>query len=184
LCRKAAVRLNRPGGNVTGSAILTAELVLKQLQVPHELMPNASRFGVLADPASLPTQSILGNLPAAARVLGLQLSIVNARTDSDLENAFVTFSQERVDAILVVSSALYNRRIKQLATLATSHALPAMCPYPEYAMAGGLMSYGSTFGYFYHQAGLYTGRILKGEKPADLAVEQTTRIKLTLWSGF
>ena len=127
-------------------------------------------FGVLADPAFPATQSIIADLQAAARTLGLQLVVVNARTDSDLETAFATFSQQRVGAVLVGTSTFYNRRMEQLAALAARHALPAIFPYREFALAGGLMSYGSSLGYVYHQAGIYTGRILKGEKPADLPV--------------
>ena len=105
---------------------------------------------------------------------------MNASTDSDLETAFVTFSQHHVGAVLVINGALFNRRPEQLAALAAHYALPAMFPYREYALAGGLMSYGSSFDYGYHQTGIYTGRILKGEKPADLPVEQAAKIELTL----
>ena len=115
-----------------------------------------------------------------ARALGLQLVVVNAATDSDLETAFATFSQQRVVAVLTGSGTFYNRRIEQLAALAARHALPAIFPYREYALAGGLMSYGSSLGYVYHQAGIYTGRILKGEKPADLPVEQAVKIELII----
>ena len=162
--------LNRPGANLTGIAILAAELAPKRLQLLRELIPNAALFGVLADPAFPATQSIIADLQAAARTLGLQLVVVNARTDSDLETAFATFSQQRVGAVLVGNSTFYNRRTEQLAALAARHALPAIFPYREFALAGGLMSYGSSLGYSYHQVGIYTGRILKGEKPADLPV--------------
>ena len=137
-------------------------------------------FGVLADPAFPATQSIIADLQAAARTLGLQLVVVNARTDSDLETAFATFSQQRVGAVLVGDSTFYSRRMEQLAALAARHALPAIFPFREYALAGGLMSYGSSLGYAYHQAGIYTGRILKGEKPADLPVQQVTKIELVI----
>ena len=172
--------LNRPGANLTGNAILAAELAPKQLQLLRELIPNAAVFGVLSDPAFPATQSIIADLQAAARTLGLQLVVVNARTDSDLETAFATFSQQRVGAVLVGTSAFYNRRMEQLAALAARHALPAIFPYREFALAGGLMSYGSSLGYAFHQAGIYTGRILKGEKPADLPVEQATKIELVI----
>jgi putative ABC transport system substrate-binding protein len=107
--------LNRPGGNLTGSAILTAELTPKQLQLLHDLIPNAARFGVLADPAFPPIQSIITDLQAAARTLGRQLVVANARTGSDLETAFTTFSQQRVDAVLVSDSTFYARRMEQIA---------------------------------------------------------------------
>jgi putative tryptophan/tyrosine transport system substrate-binding protein len=150
------------------------------LQLLREVMPNASRFGVLADPASANTQSAITDLQAAARALGRQLVTVNARTESDLETAFATFSQQHVGAVLVGSSAYFNRRPEQLAALAARHALPAIYLVREFVLAGGLMSYGTSLGYGYHLAGVYTGRILKGEKPADMPVEQAVKIELTI----
>ena len=173
--------LNRPGANVTGSTSLVAELAPKRLQLLRQLIPSAAAFGVLADPATPAIQSIIAELKAAARTLGLQLIIVNARTDSDLETAFTTFSQQRVGAVLIGNSPFYNQRTAQLAALAARHALPAILPYREYAMAGGLMSYGTDIGYAFHQAGIYAGRILKGEKPADLPVEQVVKVELVIY---
>jgi putative tryptophan/tyrosine transport system substrate-binding protein len=172
--------LSRPGANLTGSAILQAELAPKQLQLLHELIPNAALFGVLADPASPTTQFIITDLQAAAPALGLQLAVVDAGTDSDLEPAFASFSQQRVGAVLVGSSAFFNRRSEQLAALAARHALPAIYPFREFVLAGGLMSYGSSLGYGFRQVGIYTGRILKGEKPADLPVQQVTKTDLVI----
>jgi putative tryptophan/tyrosine transport system substrate-binding protein len=106
--------------------------------------------------------------------------VVDARADSDLETAFASFSRQGVGAILVGNSTFYNRHPEQIAALAARHALPAIFPFREYALAGGLMSYGASIGYAYHQAGVYTGRILKGEKPADLPVQQVTKIELTI----
>jgi putative ABC transport system substrate-binding protein len=174
------VSLNRPGANLTGIAGLTVELGPKQLQLLRELLPNAGRFGVLADPADPTTQSFITDLQAAARTLGLQVVVVSARTDNDLEPAFATFSQQRVGAVLFGNSTFLNRRMEQLAALAAGHALPSIFPLRDYAEAGGLMSYGSSLGYLFHQAGIYTGRILKGEKPADLPVQQITKIELTI----
>ena len=131
--------LNRPGGNVTGHTLLSGELAPKQLQLLREVIPNASLFGVLADPAAPFTQFIITDLQAAARTLGLQLIIVYARTDSDLETAFATFSQQ-VGAVVVNGSPFFNRRAEQLASLAARHALPAIFPFRAYALAGGLMS--------------------------------------------
>jgi putative ABC transport system substrate-binding protein len=150
------------------------------LQLLRELVPNAAAFGVLADPGSATTQSAVAALQAAARTLGLQLIVVYARTDSDLEPAFATLSQKRAGAVLVNPSTLYTRRTEQLAALAARHALPAMFPYREYAVAGGLMSYGGSISYMMRQAGIYIGRILKGEKPADLPVEQAVKIELVI----
>jgi putative ABC transport system substrate-binding protein len=172
--------LNRPGANVTGIASLNAELAPKRLQLLHDLLPNAARFGVLADPAYPATQSVIADLQAAARTLGLQLIVVNASTDRDLETAFGSFSQRNVGAVLVINSTLYNRRTEQLAALAVRHALPAIFPLREYAIAGGLMSYGGSTGDTFHQVGILTGRILKGEKPADLPVQQITKIDLVI----
>jgi putative ABC transport system substrate-binding protein len=172
--------LNRPGGNLTGTAGLTGELAPKRLQLLHELLPNAALFGVLVDPAFSTTQSDIADLQAAARTLGLQLVIVNASTDSDLEPAFASLSQQPVGAVLVSLSTLYTRSTERLAALAARHALPAIYPFREYALAGGLMSYGSSLGFYWHQSGIYTGRILKGEKPADLPVQQITKIDLVI----
>jgi putative ABC transport system substrate-binding protein len=143
--------LNRPGANVTGHAELTGELAPKQLQLLRQLIPAAVVFGVLVDPAFPPTPSIITDLQTASRTLGLQLVVVNARTDSDLETAFETFSQRRVGAVFVSVSTFYVRRTEQLAALAARHALPAIYPYREHALAGGLMSYGISIHYFYHQ---------------------------------
>jgi putative ABC transport system substrate-binding protein len=132
--------LNRPEANLTGNGILQTELGPKRSQLLRELIPNAPLFGVLADPVVPSAHSIITDLQAAARTPGLQLVVVNARTASDLEVAFATFSQQRVGAILVANSAFYNRRTEQLALLAARHALPAMFAFREYALAGGLMS--------------------------------------------
>jgi putative ABC transport system substrate-binding protein len=172
--------LNRPGANLTGIANLSAELMPKQLQLLRELTPNIAVIGVLADPGFPTTLSAVAELQAAARTLGLKLIVVYARTESDLEPAFATFSQQYVGGVLVTNSTLYNRRTEQLAALAVRHAMPAIFPFREYALAGGLVSYGSSLGYFYHQVGIYTGRILKGEKPADLPVQQATKLDLTI----
>jgi len=173
--------LNRPGANVTGTTYLAAELAPKRLQLLRDLIPNATLFGVLADPSIRGVQSLIASLQVAARTLGLRLLIVNARTDSDLETAFATFSQQRVDAVMNgSSSAFYNLHIELLAELAARHALPTIYSDREFGRAGGLMSYGSSRSYAFHQAGIYTGRILKGEKPADLPVEQATKIELVI----
>jgi putative ABC transport system substrate-binding protein len=165
--------INRPGANVTGVATLQAELAPKRLQLLRDLIPNAARFGVLMEPVGPNTQSFIANLQAAARTLGLQLVVANVRTESNCETAFATFSQQHVGAVLV-----YTR--PQLAALVGRHALPAMFLSRQYALAGGLMSYGGSVDYILHQTGIYTGRILKGEKPADLPVEQVTKLELVI----
>jgi len=173
--------LNRPGANLTGIANLAVELAPKRLQLLRQLIPNATLFGVLSDPANPGSQSTIADLQAAAPILGLQqLVVANARTESDLETAFTTFSQQRVGAVLVVNVTFFNRRIEQLVALAARHALPAIFPFREYGLAGGLISYGTSIGYLYHQAGLYAGRILNGDKPADLPVQLITKIELII----
>ena len=171
--------LNRPGANLTGTVNLTVELGPKQLQLLHELLPHAAAFGVLVDPGQ-PIQASIEDLQAAARTLGVQLVITRARTEGDLEPAFAGFSEHRVGAVLVSPSTLYGTRPEQLASLAARHALPAIFVNREFALAGGLMSYGSSLRNDFHQAGIYTGRILKGEKPADLPVERATKIELVI----
>jgi putative ABC transport system substrate-binding protein len=172
--------LNRPGANLTGNTILETEMAPKRLQLLHELIPNAAVFGVLADPTFSTTASMITSLQASARALGLQLIVLNASTDRDLEPAFAAFSQQHVGAVLVGISNFYSRHVEQLAALAARHGLPAVFPFREFALVGGLMSYGSSLSYSYRQVGLYTGRILKGEKPADLPVEQAVKIELIL----
>src|SRR6516162_5830645 len=172
--------LNRPGANLTGIANLAAELAPKRLQLLRQVIPNSAEFGVLADPTFPATPSIIADLQSAARTLGLELIIENTRTYSDLETAFATFSRQRIGAVLVSNGNFLSRHTEQLVALAGSHVLPAIYPYREFAVVGGLMSYGSSIGYYYHQAGIYAGRILKGEKPADLPVQQITKIELVI----
>ena len=165
---------------MSGGLNLGAQLAPKQLQLLREIIPNASRFGVLADPGSATTQSYIAELQAAARALDRQLVIVNGRTESDLEMAFASFSQQHVGAVLVGNGAYFNRRPEQIAALAARHTLPAIYQFREFVLAGGLMSYGVSVHYSYRLVGIYTGRILKGEKPADMPVEQATKIELTI----
>jgi putative ABC transport system substrate-binding protein len=173
--------LNRPGANLTGSANLAVELAPKRLQLVHNLIPNSALFGVLVDPANPGSQSTIADLQAAAPLLGLQqLVVAIARTESDLETGFASFSQQRVGAILVGNGTFFNRRIEQLVTLAARYRVPAIFPFREYALAGGLMSYGASIGYLYHQAGLYAGRILNGDKPGDLPVQLITKIEMMI----
>jgi putative ABC transport system substrate-binding protein len=172
--------LNRPGANLTGSTGLEAELEPKRLQLLRELSPTSARFGVLADPAYPPTKAIITALHVAALTLGRQLLVVNARTESDLETAFATLSQQQVGGVLVLSGNFFNRHTEQVTALAARLARPAIFPFREYALVGGLMSYGTSLGYAYHQAGIYAGRILKGEKPAGLPVQQATKLDLII----
>jgi putative ABC transport system substrate-binding protein len=169
------------GSGLEAAGICAGGLVVILALAPvRELLPNAARFGVLADPANVDIQFFIADLEVAARTPGLQLVVVNASTDSDLEPAFATFSQQHVGAVLVGHSAFYSRRMEQLAALAARHALPAIYTLREYALAGGLISYGSGQGYFYHQLGIYAGRILKGEKLTDLSVQRITKTDLVI----
>jgi putative ABC transport system substrate-binding protein len=174
------VSLNRPGANLTGITNLYSELAPKRLQLLRELIPNAAAFGVLADPSFPDIQSQIADLQAAAHTLGLLLVVVNTRTDSDLGTAFATLSQQHVGAVLITNSTFFGRRREQLPALAARHALPAIYQLREFVLAGGLMSYGTSLGHSYHEVGVYTGRILKGEKPADLPVQQNTKIDLVI----
>jgi putative ABC transport system substrate-binding protein len=150
------------------------------LQLLRELIPSAAVFGVLADPSFPDIQSQIADLQAAARTMGLQLTVAYAGTDSDLETAFATLSQQHVGAVLVTNSTFLGRRTEQLAALPARYALPAIFVVREFVLAGGLISYGSSTDYSYHQVGIYTGRILKGDKPADLPVQQATKLELVI----
>jgi putative ABC transport system substrate-binding protein len=154
VARGLVAGLNRPSANLTGFSTFTAELSPKRLQLLRELMPKVVRFGVLADPASPNSQSVIADLQLGARNLGLQLVIVSARTDSDLETAFATFSQQHVGGVLVGTGTFFSQQMDQLTALAARHALPAIYTYSDYALAGGLMSYGSSLSYLYHQTGI------------------------------
>jgi putative tryptophan/tyrosine transport system substrate-binding protein len=151
------------------------------LQLLHEVIPDASVFGTLASASqTVVTQSTMTDLQAAARALGLQLIVANVGNDTELDAAFATFSQQRVRGVMVSNGPFQNRRIDRIAALSVRHALPAIFPYREFTLAGGLMSYGSSFTYTARQLGIYTGRILKGEKPADLPVQQNTKIEFVI----
>jgi putative tryptophan/tyrosine transport system substrate-binding protein len=173
-------QLTEFGGEILPREQQTPQAAAMQRADAEKWWPIIKAFGTLADPTFPDTQSVIADLQAAARILGVQLVVVNARTDGDLETAFATFSQQRVGAVLIGTSNFYRGRTEQLAALAARHALPTIYTFREYVLAGGLMSYGFGLGNGFHQAGIYTGRILRGEKPGDLPVEQTTRIELTL----
>ena len=171
---------NRPGGNVTGVSFLVNELESKRLQLLHELAPAATLIGVLVNPTAPNSQTEMSDVQAAARVLGLRLHVENASSEREIDAAFASFVQQRVDALFVASEAFYNVRRDQLAALAARHALPASYGVREIVAAGGLMSYGTSLIDSYRQVGVYTGRILKGEKPADLPVMQPTKFEFAI----
>jgi len=172
--------LNRPGGNVTGVTFVTAELGAKQLGLLHELQPGAVRVGVLVDPNFAPTQSFVSDVQAAALSIGKQIEVVEAPTGRDIDTAFARLAQKSIDALLVGPGPLLVNRRLQLATLAAYHRMPAIYLVREFAEAGGLMSYGTSITDAYRQAGVYTGRILKGEKPADLPVIQSSKFEFVI----
>jgi len=173
---------NRPGGNVTGVTFVVAELGAKQLGLLHELQPGAVRVGVLVDPNFALTQSFVSDVQAAALSIGKQIEVLEAPTGRDIDTAFARLAQKPIDALLVGPTPLFdtsNRRV-QIVTLATYHRVPAIDPLRAFAEAGGLMSYGTNLSDAYRQAGVYTGRLLKGEKPADLPVIQSSKFEFVI----
>src|SRR5512132_2340687 len=173
--------LNRPGGNVTGVATLTVELGPKQLEVLHELVPTATIIALLVNPTN-PTnaETISRDMQAAARTLGLQLHVLHASTERDFDAVFTSLPRLRADALVIGSDPFFNSRNQQLVALALRYAMPTMYPFREYAMAGGLISYGNSFADAHRQVGVYTGRILKGEKPSDLPIQQSVKAELVI----
>jgi putative ABC transport system substrate-binding protein len=171
---------NRPGGNVTGVSFLVNELGSKRLQLLHELVPAAAAIGVLLNPTGPNSQTETRDVQAAARVLGLHLHVENASSERDIDTAFARFTQQRVNALFVAGDAYFVARRDQLAALAARHALPGSYNVRDHVVAGGLMSYGTSVNDAFRQVGVYTGRILKGEKPADLPVMQPTRFEFVI----
>src|SRR5262245_9820399 len=169
--------LNRPGGNVTGVSLLGMALDAKRLQLLHEFVPRASTIGVLANPKSQ-ALSAFPEMTAAADANGQRLVVLEAQTDADLEATFASLQSRGIEALLVTTNPFYEGRRDFIVALAKRHSVPALYPWREYSVAGGLISYGTSFTESYRQAGLYVGRILKGEKPADLPVVQATKFEL------
>jgi len=172
--------LNRPGGNLTGVSILNVELGPKRLELLHELVPSASVVALLINPTHPAAETLSRDLQAAARTLGLELHILHASTEHDFDAVFATLAQVRAGALVIGADAFFVSRSEQLAALAVRHAVPAVFQYRPFAAAGGLMSYGGNVTEPYRQVGIYTGRILKGEKPADLPVQQSTKVELII----
>ena len=172
--------LNRPGGNLTGVTSLDAELGRKRLELLHELLPKARIIAALINPTFPGSDILSSDLQAAASTLGLQLHILYARTERDIDTAFATLLQLRADALVIGNDPFFNSRSDQLAALALRHAVPTIYQFREFAAAGGLMSYGTSITDVYRIAGVYAGRILRGEKPVDLPVERLTKVELIL----
>src|SRR6476659_8404041 len=160
--------LNRPGGNLTGVTGLNLEVGPKRLELLHELMPTATIIALLINLTSPDAETLSRDLQAAARTLGLRLHALHASTERDLDTAFATLNHLKPGALMIATDTFFNSRTEQLAALTARHAVPAIYQYREFTAAGGLMSYGGSNTDLYRQAGLYTGRILKGEKVADL----------------
>jgi putative tryptophan/tyrosine transport system substrate-binding protein len=173
--------LNRPGGNVTGVTTLNVEVAPKRLQWAHELVPTATSIAVLVNPTNPNTETELRDLQSAARALALQLHVLHASTERDFNTAFATLPQLRAGALVISGTDTFLiSRSEQLAALSVRHAVPTIFQFREFAASGGLMSYGGSITDSYRLAGVYTGRILKGEKPADLPVIQATKVELII----
>jgi putative ABC transport system substrate-binding protein len=173
--------LNRPGGNLTGVSALSAELGPKRLELLHELVPASTSIAVLVNPANLSVaEPLVRNLQAAARALGLQLTILHASTDREIDAAFTSAIQLRIAGLVIGNDAFFTSRSKQIAALAIRHVVPTIYQFREFAEAGGLLSYGDSVTDQYRLFGGYAGRVLKGEKPADLPVVQATKVELIL----
>jgi putative ABC transport system substrate-binding protein len=172
--------LSRPGGNVTGVTSLNLEVGPKRLEFLHELVPTATIMAALVNPTNPSNAEILSmrDLQATARLLGLQLHLLHASSDADIDAAFATLTELRAGGLVIGTDAFFTNRNEKLAALALRYRIPTIYQWREFVAAGGLMSYGGSEGDSYRLAGVYTGRILKGEKPADLPVQQATKLEL------
>jgi ABC-type uncharacterized transport system substrate-binding protein len=173
--------LSRPGGNLTGITSLTAEVGPKRVELLHELLPTATSIALLVNPAAgARHETILTSLQGAARKLSLQTHVLHASAVQELEAIFARLAQLPIGGLVIGSDPFFNSQSKQLATLALRHAVPTVYQYREFAASGGLMSYGGSLTGMYHQSGVHTGRVLKGEKPAELPVQQATKVELII----
>jgi len=172
--------LNRPGGNITGVNLFVTEMASKRLGLLRELVPTADLVAVLSNPTNPNTEDQLKDVQQAARALGQQIHILSARTDQELDVAFRSMTELRARALLVAADPYFTSRRSYVIALAVRHSIPAIYEQREHTMAGGLMSYGTSLPDGYRQAGRYTGRILKGEKPADLPVLQSIRFEFVI----
>jgi putative ABC transport system substrate-binding protein len=172
--------LARPGGNLTGVCMLTAALMPKRLELLTELVPQANIIGLLVNPAHSTAEQMIGDVENAVRTKGLQLPIVKASTESEIDAAFATLVQLHAGALAVVPDPLFLDRREQLVALAARDAVPVIYPLREFADSGGLISYAASFAAAFHLLGIYAGRVLKGEKPGDLPVQQPTTFELVV----
>jgi putative ABC transport system substrate-binding protein len=172
--------LSHPGGNITGVSLMEAELAGKRLDLLHELLPTATVVALLVNPANPVTASETTNLKGAARVLGLQANILEARTAADIDTAFETLTALQVGALVVSADTFFTSQRAQIMTLAARHAMPAIYVYRQFPTAGGLISYGPDLADSYRQVGVLTSKILKGAKPVDLPVQQVVKLELVI----
>ena len=172
--------LNRPGGNITGVTQLTGEVAPKRVEVAHELVPGAKLIGLLVNPGNPSAATLTKASQQAAIMLGLHLDVVHASTEAEVDDAFRTFAAKQVGAVVVVTDAFFNGVVQLLATLSMRHSLPTVYQYHPFIEAGGLISYGGSIADSYRLAGVYVGRILKGERPGDLPVQQSTTVELII----
>ena len=180
LKRGLVASLNRPGGNATGIAILSPDLEAKRLGLLHELVPQAVTLGVLRNPNFPPAQDQLDEVQEVARATGLQIHVLRASIDREIDAAFDSIARLRIAALSVTSDPFFDTRREKLVALAANHAVPTMYQFREDVGAGGLMSYGVVLTDVYRQVGTYTARILKGAMPADLSVQQPTKFELVI----
>ena len=172
--------LNRPGGNLTGVSSLNTELGPKRLELLHEAVPKIATIAVLLNPTNPLAPQLSKDLRTAARTMGLELHVLNASTDREIDNAFTTLLRLHADAVVVGTDAFFNNQSEQMAALALRHAVPSIYQYRAFTTAGGLMSYGGEITDLYRRVGIYAGRILKGEKPTELPVQQSTKVELII----
>jgi putative ABC transport system substrate-binding protein len=171
---------NRPGGNITGISLMNVDLAAKRLGLLHELLPRATRFAVLANPTNTITEPMIKDLQAAASGVRRQIEVLSATTNGDIDAAFASVVQQRADALLVNPDGLFFSRRVQIVTLAVRHAVPAIYFDRVFTEAGGLMSYGANLADLHRWLGIYTGRILKGEKPADLPIVRAAKFEFVI----
>ena len=172
--------LAHPGGNLTGVTTLSGELGSKRLELLRELVPTATLVGLLVNPTNVNAEAVLKDLQAAARAIGLQIHLLRASTEREIEAAFTTLLELRAGGLMVGTDPFFNSRSEQLARLALRHAVPTVFQFHEFAVANGLMSYGGSITEVYRLVGIYVGRILKGEKPGELPVQQVTKVELLI----
>jgi putative ABC transport system substrate-binding protein len=172
--------LNRPGGNVTGASFLGTTTVAIRLQMLHEAVPKAAAIGMLVNPTNPNAEPNAREAQEAARKLGLELHVLHTSSDQDIDAAFAALVQRRAGALVIDGGSLFNERLVQLAILSARHAMPAIFPQREFPDAGGLMSYGASNTDADRLGGVYAGRILKGDKPADLPVQQAVKVELVI----